>query len=88
MSQAPSFGVALVISLGVLLAPGLFVARVGRLGVGTSLATATVRACVQLAGVSVIIAAVLGRTWLAVLFAFMTFVVATFTAAGRVGVRP
>ena len=34
-----------------------------------------------------IIAAVLGRTWLAVLFALMMFVVATFTAAGRVGAR-
>ena len=66
---------------------GLVVARIGRLGVGTSLLTAAVRACVQLAAVSVVIAAVLGRTWLAVLFALMMFVVATATAAGRVGAR-
>jgi UDP-glucose/iron transport system permease protein len=87
MSQAPSFGVALIVSLGVLLALGLGVSQIGRLGVGRSLVTATLRACAQLAAVSVVIAAVLSRTWMAVLFAFVMFAVATFTAAGRVGAR-
>ena len=69
--SADSFGVALVVSLGVLLALGLVVAADRAARCGTSLVTAAVRACVQLAAVSVVIAAVLGRTWLAVLFALI-----------------
>jgi UDP-glucose/iron transport system permease protein len=73
MSQAPSFGVALIVSLGVLVALGLGVSHIGRLGVGRSLVTATLRACVQLAAVSVVIAAVL-----AIIFGLQ---VTTFTGA-------
>jgi UDP-glucose/iron transport system permease protein len=73
MSEAPSFGVALIVSLGVLVALGLGVSHIGRLGVGRSLVTATLRACVQLAAVSVVIAAVL-----AIIFGLQ---VTTFTGA-------
>jgi putative ABC transport system permease protein len=73
MSQAPSFGVALIVSLAVLVALGLGVSHIGRLGVGRSLVTATLRACVQLAAVSVVIAAVL-----AIIFGLQ---VTTFTGA-------
>jgi putative ABC transport system permease protein len=87
MSDSPVFGVPLIIALVLLLALAVGASRIGRLGLAGSLSTAAARACVQLAAVSLIIGVVLGRTWSALLFAGVMFVVATFTASGRVGAR-
>jgi putative ABC transport system permease protein len=78
---------ALGLTLVVLLTMGIAVARLGHIPVSLSLATAAVRAVVQLAAVSLIIATVRGHTWSALLFAGAMFSVATATAAGRVGAR-
>lgn len=87
MSNSPTVGVSLVVAVVLLLALAVGGSRLGCLGVGTALVTAAVRACVQLAAVSLVIAAVLDRTWSAVVFAGVMFAVTTFTAAGRVGTR-
>jgi putative ABC transport system permease protein len=87
VSASPTLGLPLALALVVLLALAVGVARVGRIPVAASLTTAAVRACVQLAAVSVVIAAVLGQVWSALLFATGMFAVATLTAAGRVAAR-
>jgi putative ABC transport system permease protein len=84
---SPTLNAPLAIALVVLLALAVVIARVGRIPVTTSLVTAGVRACVQLAAVSLVIAAVLGHVWSALLFAAGMFAVATLTAAGRIAAR-
>ncbi len=59
---------------------------VGRLGVGRDHLTAAVRAVVQLAAVSLVIAAVLGSVWWSLAFALLMFTVATVTSGGRIKV--
>ncbi len=85
MPHQPGPGLAL--ALAVLLAVALGAAWVGRLPVAADIATASVRALVQLAVVSLVIAAVLSHiAWSAVFAAFM-LAVATGTSASRIGAR-
>jgi len=59
---------------------------VGRLGVGQEHAVAAVRATLQLAVVSTVIAAAVRILWLSLAFVAVMFLVAIFTASQRVGV--
>lgn len=85
MPQQP--GPALAVALVVLLAIALTAAVVGRLPVARSVATASLRALVQLAAVSLILAAVLGSLAWSAVFAVFMLAVATGTSAGRIGAR-
>ena len=87
MSDTSTIHASLAVGLALLLALAVGVSWLGQLRIGTSVAVAAVRACVQLAAVSLVIAAVLDQTWSALLFAGAMFAVATFTAAGRIEAR-
>jgi putative ABC transport system permease protein len=60
---------------------------IGRLHVGGRIAAAAIRAVVQLAAVSVVIAAVLGNLAWSAVFAMFMFGVAVFTSSSRIGSR-
>lgn len=93
MSSGESPYAVRVIQLGPLLAVvlGLFAATaavlvwLGRLGPWHSILTASVRATVQLAAVSLLITAVLHSGWLTAAFVLMMFSVASITSARRFG---
>lgn len=87
MASGPVYGVALGVALVALLLFAIVVATIGRLPVRRELIVAAVRASIQLLAVSAFIAAIMGHTWSALLFAFMMFAVAVFTAGGRIGAR-
>jgi putative ABC transport system permease protein len=88
MSDAPRVGVTLAIALLALLGIAVAAARIGRIPIARNLVTASARAVVQLAAVSLIIAAALAHTWTALLVTLGMFTVATLTAAGRDQARP
>ncbi|HET7388527.1 MAG TPA: ABC transporter permease [Nocardioidaceae bacterium] len=83
---APSPSWRLAVVLAVLLAVAVAASYVGRLGVERNHLTAAGRAVVQLAVVSVVIAAALASLWWSVAFACLMFAVATFTSSGRIRV--
>lgn len=85
MPQQP--GPALAIALVVLLAIAVTVSWVGQLRMQRSIAVAALRAVVQLALVSSIIAAVLSQVLWSAVFAVFMFGVAVFTSSGRIGAR-
>ncbi|MEH1125867.1 ABC transporter permease [Micromonospora sp. CPCC 206061] len=78
-------GPLLGVVLGVLALAGAGVAYAGRLGVGRAVLTASLRAAVQLAAVSVIIVVVLRHGLLTSAFIGLMYTVAALTAARRVG---
>jgi len=80
-------GLSLALALVVLTLLALVASLVGRLRVERSLATAAGRAAVQLALVSLVIAAVLSHLAWSAAFAVVMFAVAVFTSAGRIGAR-
>lgn len=85
MPNGPVVGWELAVGLALLLLAALIAARAGRIPVGREITSAAVRAMVQLAAVSTIIALVLGDWRLSVAFAFVMFLAASGTAAQRVG---
>ena len=85
-TTAPTPDWRLAVVLVVLTAIAVVTSYVGRLGVGRDHVTAAARAVVQLAVVSVVIAALLASVWGAVAFAVVMYAVATATAARRLGV--
>ena len=80
-------GIALAGALVVLLVIALCASWVGRLQVGGRIASAALRAVLQLAVVSVIITAVLGNLAWSAVFAVLMFAVAVFTSSSRIGSR-
>ena len=85
MPQQP--GAALGGALVILLVFALLGSWVGRLQVGSKIAAAALRAVLQLAVVSLIIAAVLGDLGWSAVFAVFMFGVAVFTSSDRIGSR-
>jgi putative ABC transport system permease protein len=83
-APTPDWRLALVLVLLVALAVAASAA--GRLGVGRQQVTAAVRAVVQLAVVSTVIAATLRSLWWSLAFVLLMYVVATATSARRVRV--
>ena len=85
MSVDPSWRLALAVV--VLVGVAAVVSWRARLGVARTQAVAALRATVQLAAVSLVIVAVIGRLWSSLLFVVLMFVVAVFTTCRRTGVR-
>ncbi|NKQ58672.1 ABC transporter permease [Amycolatopsis sp. K13G38] len=86
MTGAVVLGPMLAIVLVVLVALGAVVLWLGELGSGRTVVIAAVRAVVQLAAVSFVIAAILRSGWWTALFVLLMFTVAAVTSARRVGV--
>ncbi|GAA4137923.1 ABC transporter permease [Actinomadura keratinilytica] len=84
MSAAPSVGPLLGLVLVALTAVAALLVRLGRLGSSRQVAVAAVRAALQLAAVSLLIAAVLGSAGWTGLFIAGMVVVATATAGRRI----
>jgi putative ABC transport system permease protein len=80
ISVGPGFVVLLVVLIGIAAA----VALVGRLGVSRAVVTASLRAVLQLAVVSAIIATVLRSAWATAGFIVLMLIVAVVTSARRV----
>ncbi len=78
-------GPALAVGLVLLAAVGSLLVWLGRIGDGRAVALAAVRAAVQLAAVSLIIAAVLRSGWLTALFVLLMYSIAALTSARRLG---
>ncbi|WP_030441475.1 ABC transporter permease [Actinoplanes subtropicus] len=86
MNQAAvSIGPVLVVVLAGLLLLAVAAAVVGRLGVGRAVVFASLRAVVQLAAVSLLIAAVLRSWWATAAFITLMVVVAAATSGRRIG---
>ncbi|MCW2781427.1 MAG: hypothetical protein JWR35_1876 [Marmoricola sp.] len=83
---APSPDWRLAVVLVVLLAIATVASTVGRLGVRRDQLIAAVRAVVQLAVVSLVIAAALKSVWWSAAFALLMFVIAAATSTRRIGV--
>ncbi len=83
MSGTPDVSWPLAAVLVALLAAAVVVARAGRLGVERDQITAALRSVVQLAVVSLVIAAVLDSLWGSFAFVAMMYVVATATVVRR-----
>lgn len=81
----PSWQLALALVL--LLAVSVTWSYIGTVGLERNMVTATLRATVQLAAVSLIIVAALTYVWSAALFALVMFGVGVYTSASRVGAR-
>ena len=77
-------GPVLAAVLGLLILIAAVVVRLGGLGHARPVVTAAVRAAVQLAAVSLLIAAVLGSWWWTALFVVLMALVAAATSAGRI----
>jgi putative ABC transport system permease protein len=75
------WGLAVAVVLLVAVAAG--VAALAGLGISRRIATAAVRAVVQLAGVSVVVVAVVRSLWLSAVFVLVMLAVATITSARR-----
>src|SRR5215207_9446840 len=78
-------GPVLVAVLGLLTIIAAVVVRFGGLGRARPVVTAAARAAVQLAVVSLLVAAVLRSWWLTALFVALMAVVAALTSARRIG---
>jgi putative ABC transport system permease protein len=85
-ATAPSPDWRLAAVLLVLVALAVTASYVGRLDVERNHLTASARAVVQLAVVSLVITAALGSVWWSLAFALLMFSVATWTSAGRIQV--
>lgn len=83
---APAPDVRLALVLVALVAVAVAASCLGRLGVGRQQVSAALRAVVQLAVVSLVIAAALSSLWYSLAFAALMFVVASGTSARRIGV--
>jgi len=81
----PSISLAVV--LGVLVALAVTVSWLGGLGRQRAIASASLRAVVQLAAVSAIIVAAIGQLWSSVLVVLVMFTVGVWTTTGRTGTR-
>ncbi|MEH1016929.1 ABC transporter permease [Micromonospora sp. CPCC 206060] len=77
-------GPELAVALVVLTAAAAAVSTVGRLGHGRQITVAAVRAAVQLAAVSLLIAAIVASLWATVVFVVLMCVVAARTSARRI----
>ncbi len=84
---APSPDWRLGVVLVALVAVGVAASYLGRLQVGRETVVASVRAVLQLAVVSLVIAAVLGSLWWSALFSLVMLGVATRTSAKRIKAR-
>jgi putative ABC transport system permease protein len=82
---AVSIGPALVLVLAALMLLAVAAATAGRLGVGRAVVFASLRAVVQLAAVSALIAAVLRSWWATAAFVTLMALVAAATSARRIG---
>lgn len=80
-------GWGLAIGLVLLVALGVAASLIGRLGLARDQVVAAVRAVLQLAAVSLVIAAAVQTLWGAFAFLALMFGVALWTTTGRVGVR-
>lgn len=85
MTGTIAFGPALIGVLVLLTAAGAAVVWLGGLGPGRAIVIAAVRAVVQLAAVSFVIAAILRSGWLTGLFVLLMFGIAVLTSARRIG---
>jgi len=86
LSQAAiTVGPVLAVVLAVLVLLAVAAALVGRLGVSRAVVTASIRAIVQLAAVSLLIAAVLRSWWATAAFITLMVLVAAATSARRSG---
>src|SRR4051794_10586828 len=83
-SSVVAVGPGLLVALVALTAVATAVGRFSGLGQDRPIAVAVVRATVQLAAVSVVLAAVLRSLWLSTAFVLLMLGVAVVTAAGRV----
>jgi putative ABC transport system permease protein len=86
LTTAPTADWRLAVVLVVLTATAALVSAAARLGVGREQITAAVRAVVQLAVVSAVIAVVLASAPWSLAFVLMMFLVATATSTRRLGV--
>jgi putative ABC transport system permease protein len=84
---APSPDWRLAVVLVALVGLGVVASYLGHLGVERETVTASARAIVQLAIVSLVIAAVLGSLWWSLLFSLLMLAVATRTSARRIDAR-
>jgi putative ABC transport system permease protein len=82
---AISVGPAFVATLAILVVVAALAAVVGRLGISRAVVTASARAIVQLAVVSLLITAVLRSWWTTAAFIALMLAVAAVTSARRVG---
>ena len=85
-ATAPSPDWRLAVVLGVLVVLAVAASYVGHLDVERTHLTASARAVVQLAVVSLVITAALGSIWWSLAFAVLMFSVATWTSAGRIDI--
>lgn len=85
-SVTPEVDWRLGVVLAVLVLVGVAASRLGRLEVGRDTVVASLRAVLQLAIISLVVTAALENLWGAALFAAVMLAVASWTAAGRMGV--
>ncbi|MDP3967160.1 MAG: ABC transporter permease [Nocardioides sp.] len=85
-SVTPEVDWRLGIVLAILVLVGVVASRLGRLDVGRDTVVSSLRAALQLAVVALVITAALESLWGSALFAAVMLVVASWTAAGRMGV--
>lgn len=78
-------GPALAVALVLLVVLAVAVGRYGDLGQGRATVVAALRACVQLALVALVLETIVDTLGLSALFVLFMFVVATLTAANRLG---
>ena len=86
MSTLVQLGPPLGVALVVLVAVGCAVAAWGQLGHGRGILTAALRAVAQLAGVALLLAAIVSSLVASFAFVAAMYAIATLTAARRVGV--
>ena len=84
VATAPTPDWRLAVVLVLMVAGAVTASYLGHLGVERNHLTAAARAVIQLAAVSLVIAAVLGSVWWSLAFALLMLTVATFTSAGRI----
>lgn len=82
-----NLGWGLALALAILLALGVAAAAVGRLRAGKAQVIAAVRAVIQLAAISLVIAWAISTWWWSIVFACFMFGIGVWTTAGSVGVR-
>ena len=85
-TAAPTPDWRLAVVLLVLVALAVTASNIGRIGIERSLVSAAVRAVLQLAVVSLVIAAALGSVWWSLAFVLLMFSVASWTSSGRIDI--